>query len=96
MWTYEFGLERPLLPPHIEGLLDAYGRAGTVSFHGVSASPLGAPPDDFDVRLAAVRALATAHRPARISEHFGFCSAVGFKRAAPLPMPRTALNCRPW
>ncbi len=86
-WTYELGFGSQALPPHLDGLLNAYAGAGALSLHGVSASMLGPEPPRWQDTLTSLRALAARLRPARVSEHFGFEYAPGFVRGTVFPTP---------
>lgn len=88
-WTYELGFGPEGVSPALDALLGAYASEGALSFHGVSASPLGGCPTDFRASCDALAVLAKRHRPSHLSEHFGFASGAGFRRAAPMPAPFT-------
>lgn len=88
-WTYELGFGARGIPPELEPVLGAFAAASALSFHGVSASPVGAAPESFGETCRDLDALARRHRPTHLSEHFGFASGTGFLRSAPMPVPFT-------
>lgn len=86
-WSFDTGWGAGI-PEWAEGLLEAYASADRLLGHGVSMSVLSGENGSRDQRwLERFQVECAGRRYRQVSEHFGFCAAGRFERAAPLPAP---------
>lgn len=93
-WSFDMRW-RSQRPPWLEALLDHYGAEGRLLGHGVHFSAMSARWEPRQAEWLDDFRREVAVRPyVHVSEHYGFMTADGFPRGAPLPLPQDEATLR--